>query len=286
MLAFVGVLILTPDSLLIRLIDADPWAFMFWRGVFNALGLALMMMIRFRTRLISKTLEIGVGGFLVSVVFAINAVGFVVAIAETTVANVLLIVSIAPLIAAVIGRFLMDDEIAPRTWAAIVIAIGGIVVIVEGGFGSGRLVGDIAALIKAIGLGVHFCLVRSYRPIDMTPAIALSGVVTALVGLVGASSLAFTPVQIGLSAIIGLLILPLSFGLLTLAPLYIPAAEVSLMLLLETVLAPIWVWLALGERPDNQTLIGGAIVMSALVGHGMLSLRARRRRTISARSPR
>jgi drug/metabolite transporter (DMT)-like permease len=278
MLAFFGVLILTPDALLIRLIDSDPWTFLFWRGSLTTIGLALMMLIRFRGNILRRTHDIGARGVLISVVFAINSVCFIVALSHTTVANVLLIVSVSPLISAVIGLVVLKDRLPLRTWVAILLAIGGVAVIVEGGISAGTVTGDVAALGTAIGLGIHFNMVRAARPIDMTPAVGLSGIWSAAAGLVGASSLTFSPDQMGIAVVIGLLIMPLSFGLMTIAPKYISAAEVSLMLLMETVLAPIWVWLALSERPDTQTLIGGTVVIAALIGHGVLSLIGQHRR--------
>ena len=278
MLAFFGVLILTPDALLIRLIGSDPWTFLFWRGTLTMIGLGLMMLIRFRGKIVQRTLEIGATGVLISVVFAINAVCFIVALSHTTVANVLLIVSISPLISALIGLVFLRDRLPLRTWVAIFVAIAGVAIIVEHGISAGTVAGDVAALGTAIGLGIHFNMVRAARPIDMTPAVGLSGLCSAAAGLVGASSLAFAPEQMGLAVVIGLLIMPLSFGLMTIAPKYISAAEVSLMLLLETVLAPIWVWLVLSERPNTQTLIGGAVVLAALLGHGILSLIGQHRR--------
>lgn len=278
MLAFFGVLILTPDALLIRLIGADPWTFLFWRGVLTTVGLGLMMLIRFRGRILQRTLEIGSNGVLISVVFAINSVCFIVALSHTTVANVLLIVSISPLISALIGLVALRDRLPLRTWVAIFVAIGGFAIIVEHGITAGTVAGDVAALGTAIGLGIHFNLVRTAQPIDMTPAVGLSGIWTAAAGLVGASTLAMSPDQLGLAVVIGLLIMPLSFGLMTIAPKYISAAEVSLMLLMETVLAPIWVWMVLSERPNTQTLIGGAVVLAALIGHGVLSLIGQHRR--------
>jgi drug/metabolite transporter (DMT)-like permease len=289
LLAFVGVMILTPDSLLIRMIEGGPWAILFWRGLLMMVGLGLMMLIRFRGQIWRRTVDIGAQGVLISVVFAINSVCFIVALDHTTVANVLLIVSTSPLISALIGLVTLGDRPRPSTWIAILIAMIGIGVIVEGGLASGTTTGDIAALGTAIGLGVHFNMVRAARDVDMIPAVGLSGIWTAAAGLIAAPDLAFTPQQMGLSAIIGVIIMPLSFGLLTIAPRYISAAEVSLMLLLETVLGPIWVWLVLFERPDDQTLIGGAVVLIALIGHSLISMvetRNRRRRRAVELEPR
>ena len=190
----------------------------------------------------------------------------------------MIIVALAPLFAAVIGMAALGEPVQLRTWFAIGVAFAGIAVIFADGWQKGALLGDLAAIGTALGLAAHFVLVRAARPTDMTPAVGLSGVTTALAGLVGAQSLALPPDGVLMMAGLGILILPLSFAMLTLAPLYIPAAEVSLVILLETVLGPLWVWLVLAEDPGSRTLIGGGIVLAALIAHSILGLHGSKQR--------
>lgn len=276
-LAVLGVLILTPDTVLMRLVGADPWTILFWRGLLVTVGYAGLLGLRYRGGFLRAFAEIGSYGALVAVLFAINTILFVVAVATTTVANTLVIMSAAPLFAALIGRAFLGERPPARTWIAIGIAIAGIVVIVGDGLSVGTWIGDLTALAAAIALGGHFVLVRAARPVDMMPAVGLSGLLVAAVSLIVADSLALTPVQFGWMALLGLIILPVSFGLLTLAPIYLSAAEVGLVVLLETVLGPLWVWLVMGEEPSVNALIGGAIVITALVMNFVL-----KRRTLPA----
>lgn len=263
--AVLGVLILTPDTLLMRMVGADAWTILFWRGLFVTIGYIGLLLLRYGRRFPAAILGIGAHGVLVCALFALNTILFVVAVATTTVANTLVIMSAAPLFAAVIGRIALGERPPARTWIAIIVAILGIVVIVADGLSVGTWIGDLVALAAAIALGGHFVLVRAARPVDMMPAVGLSGLLVAAVALIAADSLALSPVQFGWMALLGLLILPVSFGLLTAAPIYLSAAEVGLVVLLETVLGPLWVWLVIGEKPSDYALLGGAIVIGALV---------------------
>ena len=129
----------------------------------------------------------------------------------------------------------------------------------------GHLFGNFAALISAIGLGTHFVLVRLKRQVDMTPAIGLASLLTCFIGFNMSSDLYLEPQQLGYLVILGLILLPVSFILLTRAPIYISAPEVSLIILLETILAPIWVWLFINEIPPLSVMLGGFIIVLAII---------------------
>lgn len=273
-LAVLGVLILTPDTVLMRMVGADAWTILFWRGVLMTVGYVGLLALRYRRGVLGAYAAIGTHGALVTALFALNTILFVVAVATTTVANTLVIMSAAPLFAALIGRAFLGERPPPRTWISIAVAIAGIGLIVGDGLSVGTWIGDLIALAAAIALGGHFVLVRAARPVDMMPAVGLSGLLVAAVALIAADSLALTPVQFGWMALLGLLILPVSFGLLTLAPIYLSAAEVGLVVLLETVLGPLWVWLVMDEAPSRHALIGGAIVITALVMNFALKRRS------------
>lgn len=267
-----GVLVITPDSLLIRLVSADQWTLLFWRGLFSAIGMQIALLILFRRRTWREIRQIGVAGALLAGIFGIGTVTFVVSITHTTAANTLFIVSTSPLFAAIAAWVLMREPVSPRTWGAIGFSLFGIGVIASGGIGYGTLVGNLSALATAVILGLSFAMVRLHRARNMVPAMGLSGLVTALVALPLAQPFAPAALDFGVLLIMGLVMLPLSFGLMFIGPRYIPAPEVGLVLLLEAVLGPLWVWLALGEDPGVRTLVGGAIVLATLVVHSAISL--------------
>ena len=270
-----AVLILSPDALLMRLVDLEHWTLVFWRSGMMSITLGVALIAIYRGRTGEAFRDIGIPGAVICVVHAYTSISFVFAILHTAVANVFIIVSAAPLFAAILSRIVLREDVLPRTWAAIVFAIVGIAIVFWGGAGQGTLKGDGAALTTAVSLAVTFILVRRSRHINMVPATAIAGLIAATVCAVFAASLSVTGRDIMLLMLMGLFVLPVSFALITLAPRYLPAPEVGLVLLLETVLGPLWVWLALGERVSDLIILGGAVVVSTLVVHSALQLRDR-----------
>ncbi len=268
-----GVLILTPDALLIRLIRVDHWTLLVWRGYLQGLGMFLLLLAVYRRDTLASFKAIGIRGLAATLAFATGTVLFIVALTYTSAANVLIIVASSPFFAALASRVFLAEQIATATWVAILVALGGIGLLGFEGLGHSAFLGDLAALGVAVTLGANFTILRHARRVNMIPAMALSGL---LVGLV-ASPLA-QPVELGQSQLIyllimGLFVVPVSFALITLGPRYLPAPEVSLLLLLETVLGPLWVWLVIGEAPGPLALAGGAVVVATLAAHSALALR-------------
>ncbi len=276
MITTLGVLVLSPDSLLVRLIAVDQWTMVFWRGILTALALTLFLGVTYRRGTVDRFRAVGAAGLVIAGIFAAGTILFVVALNHTSVANTLVIISAAPLFAAIFSRVFLAEVVSPRTWAAIVAALGGIGVIVSGSFQGGTTDGDLAALGTAVCMAGGLSLIRRGRDRNMVPAMALSGLLSAVLVLPLASPLAPDQGQAGLLLLLGLIVLPVSFGLITLGPRYLPAPEVALVLLLETVLGPYWVWLVIGETPSSRAFIGGSIVIGALILHSALALRGDR----------
>ena len=268
-----GVLAITPDGLLIRLIAADPWTLLFWRGLLSAIGIGVGLMFIYRGRTWAIFRSVGWAGILTAVLFGTGTVTFIVSITHTTVANTLFIVSTSPLFAALIAWRLMGEPVAPRTWVAIALALLGIGVIASGGLDRGSIVGNLAGLATALTLAASFSLIRHHRARNMVPTMALGGLVTAVMVVPLAQPAALAGGDLVVLLAMGLVMLPVSFGLMAIGPRYIPAPEVSLVLLLEAVLGPLWVWLALGEDPGLRTLAGGAVVIGTLAVHSVVTLR-------------
>ncbi len=218
--------------------------------------------------------RIGRPGLLVAALFALQTVLFIVSITNTAVANTLVAVSAAPLFAAVYQWIFFRQPISRRLLGVIVVAIVGIAVMVSGSLGGGTLLGDLAGLGAAAGLGGSFVVIGRNPDRSMVPAMGLGGLIAALVALPWADPMSATASDFRYLAISGFLVLPLGFGFLAVAPRYIAGAEVALITLLETVLGPLWVWMALGEVPPTTALVGGAIVIGALAFNSVAMLRA------------
>jgi drug/metabolite transporter (DMT)-like permease len=271
-----GVLLVSPDTLLIRLAGMDVWSLAVWRGVLQALGVALLVAAVYRGRTPAAFRAIGWSGLLLACVFAAITLAFLTAVLNTKVANALVLVATAPLFTALLSWWLLGEPPALRTWVAILVALIGVSLIVAEGLGAGTLLGDGMALAAAFLLGFKFTIVRRRRSIDMVPAMAASGLVFALVALPFAETAAPAPEQLLWLLLMGFAVIAPATALLTIGPRYLPAPEVSLMTLGETVLGPLWVWLAIREAPSALGIAGGAVVLAALCVNAALGLRRQR----------
>jgi len=179
-LTVVGVAVLSPDALLVRLITADTWTVLWWRGLLMGIGLFVYVALRDPNGVAGSLRAMGPVGFLSVPLFAGTVTLFVTSLALTTAANTLVILSVAPLFAAAFGRIFLGEAVPPRTWIAIFAGIAGIVVIFSGSLGGGALRGDLCAVGSAACIAGHFVVARYRRVVSVVPAVALSGFVLSL----------------------------------------------------------------------------------------------------------
>ena len=265
MITACGVLIVSPDGLLTRLIQIDHWTMIFWRSLFLSFGMWLLISFIHPNRVWSQIRTLKGPGYFLVLGYSLGTVSFIFAITHTSVANTLIILSTTPLFAALIGRLFLKEKIEPRTMIAIVLVVCGITVIASGsGDQNTTLIGDIAAILGAFFLACGFSFVRRFPTISSFSAISCSGLLTAIMMLPFAAPLSVSQADLGYLMIMGVYMLPIGLALMFIGPRYIPAAEVGLLILLESILGPVWVWLALGETPGDRTLIGGAVVLCTL----------------------
>ncbi|MCB1905686.1 MAG: DMT family transporter [Gammaproteobacteria bacterium] len=272
-LAIVGVLVLSPDSLLVRLIGADQWSLLFWRGLMTSLTLSLYLFMLHGCGILKRFQACGFVGLVVAALFALNTSLFVVSIRHTSVANTLVLVSVAPLFAAIFSSLFLAEHAPPRTWIATVLGILSIGYIMQEGLGSASLIGDSAALGLALTMAAILTLLRARRSSDAVPIVACSGLLLAVVMLPFSEPLSLSGGDWRYMSILGLFVIPVSFAFTLSAPKYLPAPEVGLVFLLETVLGPFLVWLVIGEEPPERTLIGGTLLVLTLAVHAAISLK-------------
>ena len=265
LLTLFGVLVLTPDTLVIRLIDIDPWTMSFWRGAMMAVSLYVAYSLVRRGKTLSDTMKLGAAGLAVAVIYALNKISFVFAVDHTQVANVLIILASTPLMAALLSIVILKEHVSKSTWAAIITGMTGVVIVVGHGFQAETWLGDIFAFITALALAVMFIIIRHHKHVNMIPAAALGAALSAIIAAPFADPMSVAPGNWGLLLLLGFVVLPLSFGLITLGPRTVPAPEVALLLLLETALGPLWVWIVINEVPNETVIIGGVVVISAVV---------------------
>ena len=277
LLTVTAVLVLSPDALLVRLIETDSLTLIFWRGALSAAAILITLGCLWGRSTAANLLRIGRPGLLSGGISALGTILFVYALRTTSVANTLVIMAATPLFSALLSRLFLGEQIARRTWIAILVGLGGIVLLFAGNLGQGTLAGDFCALTAASFWASNLVVLRHARQINMTPAVALGGALAALLSLLlGARPFAVSTADFGLLLLLGGLVLPLSFALITLGPRHLPAAEVSLVLLLETFLGPLWVWWALGETPNTPTIIAGGLILTTILLHSVATLRTTR----------
>jgi drug/metabolite transporter (DMT)-like permease len=199
--------------------------------------------------------------------WAISNLGFIFALNYTTVADTLAIIATAPIFAAIFGR-VIGEKLAMRTWVAALGIAAGIAIIFEANIKSETVMGALAAFATAISIALFFIIGRVKSNQDLTPALGLSAGLTAIFAILMTDTLLPIASDWPNLIFVGLFLLPVSLILITLGPRRLPAAEVGLLMLLETALGPIWAWVVLGEIPQNPTIMGGFLIVGALLAHG------------------
>lgn len=267
-------------GLMIRQIDqAGTWAVLFWRSVGMIPVLLIYIAFASGGRVVQRMRGVGIAGAVGGAGLILAFAGAIYAIQATTVANAVFLFSASPFLAAILGWLILKEPVRPATWAAIALAGVGMYIMVREGLAAGAMLGNIAALLSASGFAIFTVALRWGRSADMMPAVVLggvfsmiaAGVVLALTG----GSLVAPAGDIAISMAMGALVLASGMVLYTLGSRVIPAAELTLLSMVEVMLAPIWVWAVLGETASVGTFIGGAVLMVAVGFNAGSGARAR-----------
>ena len=266
LLTALGVLVIAPDALLLRFLTLPAEQVVLWRGLLNVVGFLLIVLLRYKGQWWRAYLTCGRAGIGCALLFSLSTIGFVLGNHFTKAGNVLVILASAPLIAALLSRLFLQERLPLRTWLAIGGCMVGISLIVLDDLGSGSWLGSAFALLAAFGLAGNLTLARSQPHIDMSPMLALSGIITAGLALSWSGTMVLPDAaNLGWLLLLCLVLLPIGFTLIQQGPQYLPSAEVSLLLLLETVFGTLLVWLFLGEHPSQLALVGGTIVILVML---------------------
>ena len=281
LMAVVGVFVLSPDSLLIRLAGLDDFTLIFYRGLFPIFSITLVLWFYYRTRLPGAIRRIGWAGIVNGLLFAAVNITFISAIQRTSVANTLLFLSSAPVFAAILSLIVLRENQRPSTWLIIALSMLGIFIIGWGSHGGG-LLGDFFAVCCAMVTACSAVLVRYKKDVDLVPSVILGSVFTTIYALLQGPELALEVQQLLYVSIIGFLLIPFAFIILTIAPRFANSAEVQLVYLLESILGPLWVWLVIHETPSLNTIVGGSILLLSVAWFAHHSIREESRRRQSA----
>lgn len=258
------------QGLIIRLIpDTGSWAILFWRSAGMLPVLALWIGLASRGNMVSEIRAVGWAGVLGGFGLVMAFSGAIYAFQATSVANAVLLFAASPFCAAILGRVLLGEWVSPLTWFAIVLAAFGILVMVGGGLAGGAMDGNIAALASALGFAIFTVALRWGKLANMLPAVALGGFFSLIAGAVALAILGKTMLiplpEIAISALMGAVTLTGGMLLYTVGSRVVPAAQATLLSLVEVLLAPLWVWLLLDETVSRGTLIGGAVLLAAVL---------------------
>lgn len=277
LITILGVVILSPDALLVRLANTNSWTILFWRGLFFALGITLVIFLTYREKIFQQFWTIGRRGVLLGVLFGFSTIFFVTGLRYTSIANVLVIISTSPVFAALLSRVVLKEKTLARTWITMFIIIAAMLLIMMDSFKSGGFWGDISALMVSILIATTFTIARQAKNINMVPAMAIGGLVTSGVSFIAISTSASIPLYLETNAVPYLLtmgfVTTLAFSLIMIGPRYLPAAEVSMIMPLETVFGTLLGIIYLNEMPSNYAIIGGIIILVTLSIHSWLSLK-------------
>lgn len=262
-LALGGVLLISLDSLWIRLSELGSWDVAFWAGVFAVVAISIVVPIRTGKSLLTVIRHDGSPVILSSLLSTLSMTMFILSIGLTSVANTVAIVAAVPLTAALVARVLIGERSSRRTWWAVIASFAGIVVIVAGSIGSGSVLGDMLAVVAVLAFSGNVTLWRRYHDISRLAVIGLAGLFTAAVAVVPAQPLAIDGRGLLILAVMGLVTGPAGRVALASSTRYMPAAQVGLFAPVETVAATTWAWVFLSEAPPTATVIGGVIVIAA-----------------------
>ena len=253
--------------------DATGWQIIFYRSLTISVAVFLWLAFSYRARVFRAFATAGRAGLIAGVSLGLGSACYIYALLLTTVANALFIISAAPFMAAVLGWMVLRERVRPATWATMAVALAGIAIMVFDGVRGGRLLGNLVAFGTPVSFAIMLVTLRRAGDRDMIPAICLAGVVGTVLGFTMADTLAIPFHDLALCVFLGVVQYGGGFVLLTLGARHLPAAEVALLSLVETVLAPIWVWLGVGEVPALLTLAGGVIVLAAVVVQAVAGMR-------------
>jgi len=273
LLAFIAVIFITPDSLFIRLSNIDTWGLVFYRGIIPFITVLIGMLIIYKLNFFKILITSGYHGLIYIGTFSITNITFVVSIQNTNVANTLVMIAMAPMLSAILGTIFLNELPDKKTWIAIFITFTSAVYIFYDSLKLGNFFGDILGLLTALGLAIGAVTIRSAKNKNLVPAAVVGKLIVALFALLFVDSFTLNEDDRIIVPLMCIMCVAIPFVLVTIAPRFIPAAEVNLFFLLETIIGPIWVWLIIKEQPSLETIQGGLVIIITIAIHSFLKLK-------------
>ena len=285
-LSLIGVLLITPDSLFLRLIDLGAWELVFYRGLVPFICLLIVLSFYYRSQFIKSFLVLGIPGLIYAILIALGSTTFVISIENTYVANTLIMIALLPFATAILSSIFLKEHPSKRMWLTIIACFAVVLFIFYDSYQGNRLYGDFFGLLTAIMVGGSAVVVRYGKNFNFLPALLLSKFFIMLIAIIFMQNFPETlfvdQKNLYLIIAMGVFAVFIPLAMITLAPRYIPAYEVEIFFVLETSLGPVWVWLVIHEQPTNKTIIGGFFIIIIILIHTILELRENKRAQLNS----
>ena len=272
-LAFVAVMFITPDSLFIRLSNVDTWGLVFYRGMIPFFTVLIGMLIVYKSKFFKMLFNSGYHGVIFITTFSITNITFVVSIQNTNVANTLVMIAMAPMLSAILGAIFLKEIPDRKTWIAIAVTFLAAVYIFYDSLQLGNVYGDILGFITGLGLAINAVTIRSAKKKNLLPAAVVGKLCVAIFAMFFIETYALVDRDLFIVPLMSIMCVAIPFVLVTIAPRFIPAEEVNLFFLLETIIGPFWVWMVIKEQPSIETIQGGMIIILTIAIHSFLKLK-------------
>ena len=272
-LAFVAVMFITPDSLFIRLSNVDTWGLVFYRGMIPFFTVLIGMLIVYKSNFFKMLFNSGYHGLIFITTFSITNITFVVSIQNTNVANTLVMIAMAPMLSAILGAIFLKEIPDRRTWIAIGVTFLAAVYIFYDSLQLGNVYGDILGFITGLGLAINAVTIRSAKKKNLLPAAVVGKLCVAIFAMFFIETYSLVDRDLFIIPLMSIMCVAIPFVLVTIAPRFIPAEEVNLFFLLETIIGPFWVWMVIKEQPSIETIQGGMVIILTIAIHSFLKLK-------------
>jgi len=270
-MALIGVLFITPDSLFIRLISISSWELVFYRGLVPFICLFILLIFFYKKEIINSLFIAGLPGLFYAILISLGNTTFVISIENTNVANTLIMIALTPFATAILSSLFLKEHPSKKMWITISSCFVVVLFIFYDSYQGGRIVGDLFGLVTAILVGGSAVVVRYGKDFNFLPALLVSKCFTMFIAISLMNSfpenIFIEGTDVYLIILMGIFCVFLPMTLITIAPRYIPAYEVEIFFVLETILGPLWVWLIIHEEPSVKTIIGGILIILIISSH-------------------
>ncbi|MDC0353670.1 DMT family transporter [Candidatus Pelagibacter sp.] len=272
-LAFIAVMLITPDSIFIRLSNIETWGMLFYRGAIPFVVVLIGLIFFYKNNLFKALAGIGYPGIFYVISFSICNITFLISIQNTNVANTLVMIAMAPILSAILGSIFLKEVPDHKTWIAIIITLISVTYIFYDSIEMGNFYGDLFGIITAFGLACNAVIARYAKNRDLVPSAVIGKLCVAIFAFLFVDSFSLVGTDLIIVPLMCVMCVAIPFVLVTIAPRFIPAEEVNLFFLLETIIGPFWVWMVIREQPSIETIQGGVVIILTIAIHSFLKLK-------------